>query len=74
MHGNAWEWCRDWYHKELSGGTDPGATKMATDRVIRGGGWFDFARSSRSAARSRRVPDDRFSDLGFRVAAVQVSK
>lgn len=47
MHGNAWEFCRDRFEKELSGGTNPVGPLSSDDkdinlksgRVIRGGGY-----------------------------------
>ena len=74
MHGNVYEFCRDWYHRERADGTDPEATKMATTRVFRGGGWLSTAMVCRSAYRFGYEPGFRSLYLGFRVAAVQVSK
>jgi len=73
LHGNVWEWCRDWYKKNLPGGTDPEVTTKAARRVRRGGGWGFAARYCRSALRRRLGPVSRRITLGFRLAAVQLS-
>ena len=81
MHGNTFEWCRDWYHGKLPGGTDPdlhNATKTAArsehgdiSRVRRGGCWTDEGWPCRSAFRLRFEPERRYDHIGFRVVAVK---
>jgi formylglycine-generating enzyme required for sulfatase activity len=81
MHGNTFEWCRDWYHLRLPGGTDPdlySARSSATrsgngdiSRVRRGGCWADEGWPCRSAFRVRFEPERRYDHIGFRVVAVQ---
>jgi sulfatase modifying factor 1 len=81
MHGNVFEWCRDWYHARLPGGTDPdlydskaGATPNRTrdtSRVRRGGCWADEGWPCRSAFRLRFEPERRADHIGFRVVAVR---
>jgi formylglycine-generating enzyme required for sulfatase activity len=68
MHGNVWEWCRDWYQVKLPGGVDPEVTKGSFIRVLRGGSWDDGASECRSAYRGRNSPSSRFDNYGFRVA------
>jgi formylglycine-generating enzyme required for sulfatase activity len=80
MHGNTFEWCRDWYHLRLPGGTDPelyAARSSATrsehgdiSRVRRGGCWADDGWPCRSAFRVRFEPERRYDHIGFRVVAV----
>lgn len=81
MHGNIYEWCRDWYHAKLPGGIDPDlylardtATKSEhgdLSRSRRGGCWTDEGWPCRSAFRLRFEPERRYDHIGFRVAAVR---
>jgi formylglycine-generating enzyme required for sulfatase activity len=71
MHGNVWEWTLDWYVADLGVDpvVDPVGGDMGSDRVIRGGSWYDFARFCRSADRIRSVPSNSSNScLGFRAA------
>jgi formylglycine-generating enzyme required for sulfatase activity len=77
MHGNVWEWCSDGYRADYykqSPLDDPAGVDGASDRVLRGGGWDNYPRNVRSAERSRIVPGNRSSLLGFRVALVQSAR
>ena len=81
MHGNVFEWCRDWYHLKLPGGLDPdlySAKSSASksehgdiSRVRRGGCWADEGWPCRSAFRLRFEPERRHDHIGFRVVAVR---
>jgi formylglycine-generating enzyme required for sulfatase activity len=79
MHGNAFEWCRDWYHARLPGGVDPDLSSVkgtmnrdgTYSRVRRGGAWNDDGMYCRSAFRLRYEPERRSDHIGFRVAAVR---
>ena len=75
MHGNAWEWCQDWYDKDyyanspLDDPTGPARPVMETQRVLRGGGWGFLNPSRRwSSSRSYLGAEVRMEDVGFRVA------
>jgi formylglycine-generating enzyme required for sulfatase activity len=78
MHGNVFEWCRDWYHARLRGGVDPDLSSVqgapnpdgTYSRVRRGGAWNDPAEFCRSAFRLRYEPHRSSDHIGFRVAAV----
>jgi formylglycine-generating enzyme required for sulfatase activity len=71
MTGNVWEWCSDWYDKPYytySPIENPTGATSGTNRVIRGGSWFNYPKRCRAANRSDNTPDARDGDLGFRVA------
>ena len=69
MHGNVWECCSDRYGDYPKGAvSDPSGPKVGSYRVYRGGSCYGVAADCRSANRNRRVPSDRDSNDGFRLA------
>jgi formylglycine-generating enzyme required for sulfatase activity len=71
LHGNVYEWCRDWHgEKSYTGGprTDPEGPPTGEYRILRGGSWASDPAKCRAAYRHyyapRGVPTN---ENGFRV-------
>lgn len=59
MLGNCWEWCEDKWN-------DSGSS-----RVVRGGSWNNAPQNLRSGFRNYWWPEDRSSNVGFRLCRVR---
>ena len=75
MHGNVWEWCWDW-HVEFDsepktdpiGPEEPAKESFGAARTHRGGGVANFSGDSDSDARGAAGQEERFYNVGFRIA------
>ena len=70
IHGNAWEWCQDWYGKDyysVGPAVDPTGPSSGKTRVLRGGGWSHSAYYCRVAYRHNYSPYYRDFNGGLRV-------
>ncbi len=68
MHGNAMEWCSDWYGDYPVGAqTNPKGPANGQFRIFRGGSCIAWEEHCRSAYRCRNVPDLRNAEVGFRL-------
>ena len=82
MHGNVFNWRRDWFHTRYRGGVDPdpwGANDSAArngggslSRSRRGGCWSDEGWACRSGFRLRYEPQRRADPIGMRGVAVRL--
>jgi len=70
MHGNVFEWCRDWYDAKYYAAApdqDPPGPSSGSFRVLRGGSWYGAPSLVRCADRNYGTPEDRGSCGGFRL-------
>jgi len=74
MAGNVSEWVNDWYQSDYysnSPYSNPTGPESGSNRVLRGGSWFNYGYDLRVAVRSYGDPSNQHSGYGFRCGASQ---
>ncbi|MGH8745098.1 MAG: formylglycine-generating enzyme family protein [Burkholderiales bacterium] len=71
MHGNAWQWMQDCWHRNYDGAPADGSAWLygvCVDRVMRGGSWNCGPGTIRAAEREVHDLSGRYAVVGFRIA------
>ena len=71
MAGNVWEWVADWYDAKYYGHSqaeNPLGPSSGSEKVLRGGSWYDYAGHVRTTRRIKDDPISFDSNTGFRCA------
>ena len=74
MHGNVWEWCEDDWHEDYQDASRDGRSSRTGSnpniKAMRGGSWYNFPWSCRSAFRSLNPCQAHLNSFGFRVVCI----
>jgi formylglycine-generating enzyme required for sulfatase activity len=71
MSGNVWEWVQDWYADDYyahSPDAHPTGPPEGSDKVVRGGPWYESRHNVRAADRHKFYPTYQSESIGFRCA------